>query len=200
LPGGWTGTSTTNSITVNTGSVSGTMSVTATNTCGTTPETILSVSVNPLPTINVSTTSTLLCTGQSATLTASGAATYSWNTSGSGNTIVISPTINTTYTVTGNDANGCVSDTVFTQTVSTCVGLTELVPSGNSLMVYPNPFSTTITIVSESEKLIQVFNVLGSLIYSKLSDDKIMSLNLCEQPNGIYFIRIGTFNKKVIKE
>ncbi|MBK8366070.1 MAG: SBBP repeat-containing protein [Bacteroidetes bacterium] len=200
LPGGWTGTSVTNSITVNTGTVSGTMSITATNTCGTTPETILSVSVNPLPTINVSTTNTLLCTGQSATLTASGAVTYSWSTSGSGNMIVISPTVNTTYTVIGNDVNGCVNDTVFTQTVSTCVGLTELISSGNNLMVYPNPFTTTITIVSESEKLIQVFNVLGSLIYTKRSDYKIMSLDLSAQPNGIYFIRIGTFNKKIIKE
>lgn len=56
-----------------------------------------------------------LCAGQSDTLTASGALTYAWtpaaglNTT-TGATVVATPTVTTTYYVTGYDANNC-SDT-----------------------------------------------------------------------------------------
>ncbi|HXD91727.1 MAG TPA: T9SS type A sorting domain-containing protein, partial [Bacteroidia bacterium] len=51
--------------------------------------------------------SAIMCTSGSATLTASGATTYTWNTGATGAIIVASPTITTNYTVTGTDANGC---------------------------------------------------------------------------------------------
>lgn len=82
---------------------SGTCSATATST----------VSVNPLPTVTVN--SAAICVGQqTANLTASGASTYSWNPStglsaSSGTSVTATPTVTTAYTVTGTDANGCVS-------------------------------------------------------------------------------------------
>jgi len=57
------------------------------------------VTVNPKPVIAV--TSDTICNGQTATLTASGATTYVWNTGATGSTINITPSVNTTYTVTG---------------------------------------------------------------------------------------------------
>jgi hypothetical protein len=64
------------------------------------------VTVNPIPTITVS--NATICTGQSATLNATGATNYLWSNGTTGASISISPTVNTTYTVTGTTL-GCSS-------------------------------------------------------------------------------------------
>ncbi|MGZ3941634.1 MAG: PKD domain-containing protein, partial [Bacteroidia bacterium] len=82
---------------------SGTCSATATAT----------LIVNPLPTVSVN--SGTICIGQqTATLTASGASTYTWNpatglSSANGSSVVANPTSTTSYTVSGTDGNGCVN-------------------------------------------------------------------------------------------
>ncbi|MBB4805027.1 gliding motility-associated-like protein [Chryseobacterium defluvii] len=59
-----------------------------------------------------------ICAGESVTLTASGGATYNWTgLPGTGNTQIVSPTVNTTYTVTAVGANGCVSQSPATLTI-----------------------------------------------------------------------------------
>ena len=71
----------------------------------------LVVTVNALPTISVNNAS--YCVGQSATLTASGANTYTWSPSNglsatTGSLVTANPTATTTYTVTGtNTTTGC---------------------------------------------------------------------------------------------
>jgi gliding motility-associated-like protein len=85
-----------------------------------------------------------ICPGGTATLTASGANTYTWSTSQTGSSITVSPSTATNYTVTGTDVNGCVNATVVTVTinplpvitvspVSTCPGVpTSISASGAS--------------------------------------------------------------------
>ncbi len=49
-----------------------------------------------------------ICIGDDVTLTASGASNYTWdNGAGTGASVTVSPSANTTYVVTGIDANGC---------------------------------------------------------------------------------------------
>ena len=48
----------------------------------------------------------IICVGSSATLTASGASTYTWN-NGITNGVAFTPAATTTYTVTGTNASGC---------------------------------------------------------------------------------------------
>lgn len=63
--------------------------------------------VNSLPTVTISPVSAI-CEGQSATLTANGAFSYSWdNNLGNGSPQTVTPTNSTVYTVEGTDANGC---------------------------------------------------------------------------------------------
>ena len=64
------------------------------------------VVVHELPVVSV-VGMTDICQGQNTTLTAMGAATYLWNTGETSPEISISPSSNTTYSVTGYDANGC---------------------------------------------------------------------------------------------
>ena len=84
------------------------------------------VVVNALPIISITPTDNsgtinndaIICAGSSATLTASGALTYSWNSAETTTAITKSPATNTTYTVTGTDANGCVASQNASVTVS----------------------------------------------------------------------------------
>jgi hypothetical protein len=69
--------------------------------------TAILVSVNSNPIAAISPATSIICNGQSATLTASGGGTYAWsNNGGTSAAATFSPTTNTTYTVTVT-ANGC---------------------------------------------------------------------------------------------
>ncbi|TND08258.1 MAG: hypothetical protein FD123_2400, partial [Bacteroidetes bacterium] len=105
LPGGWTGTSTTTSINATASATSGNITVTAnSNGCGASVPQTLAVTVNTLPTVSASASSPSICIGSSTTLTGSGANMYSWMPGSlSGTSVVVSPTGNTTYTVTGTN-------------------------------------------------------------------------------------------------
>jgi hypothetical protein len=70
------------------------------------------------PTVTVS--NQTICAGTSATLTASGATTYTWQPGGLiGNPVVVTPSVTTTYTVTGTTA-GCTNSTTAIVTASNC--------------------------------------------------------------------------------
>ena len=79
------------------------------------------VKVNPTPTISVN--SPTICKGESATLTASGASTYTWTpatglSATTGASVTANPTGTTTYTIEGTDGNGCKNTTTATVTVN----------------------------------------------------------------------------------
>jgi hypothetical protein len=65
----------------------------------------------------VSVNSPTICAGQTATLTATGASTYSWNTGSLLNPILVSPSSSTVYSVTGTSL-GCSTTTVVTVVVN----------------------------------------------------------------------------------
>jgi len=65
-----------------------------------------------VPTVTAVASKTAFCNGQSATLTAAGAATYTWNPGNIvGPSIVVSPTSSVIYTVTGTGTNSCNNNT-----------------------------------------------------------------------------------------
>lgn len=164
------------------------------------------VTVNPLPTVIASTSSTLICTlpvQQSATLTASGASTYTWNTSSNNATITISPSVTTTYTVNGTDANGCSNTAMITQSVSTCAGINNpaLSAQNTAFSIYPNPFNNKITVTTDGLKQpVIIYNIMGSVIYNNVLEVEKTEIDLSKEQSGIYFIRIGNSTRKIIKE
>lgn len=154
---------------------------------------IATITVNPLPIIIASTSNTIICGPPfqgSATLTATGANTYTWNPGGSGINIVVNPSVTTTYTLTGTDLNGCEGNSIVTQSVSSCTGINSQDLISN-VLVYPNPFSTSFTIEIEEELHITITDIIGKLIYSKqLSHGKYVFPNI-EMSSGIYFLRVN---------
>lgn len=81
--------------------------VTGTDANGCTNTDNVTVTVNPLPTVDAGVDQTV-CEQETVNISASGANTYSWdNGIGAGATHSITATTTTTYTVTGTDANNC---------------------------------------------------------------------------------------------
>jgi gliding motility-associated-like protein len=67
---------------------------------------IITLTVNALP--KVTATGDTICSGSTATISAKGATTYSWNYGlGTGQVKNVSTKVTNTYTVTGTDQNGC---------------------------------------------------------------------------------------------
>ena len=85
-------------------------------------------------------------------------------------------------------------------------GINEVTDKLN-LLVYPNPTSGKFTIESGKLKMqnaeIQVYNMLGVQVYSKLSTlNSQISIDLSNQPNGVYFLLLktgqGEMNGKIV--
>jgi hypothetical protein len=156
----WSSNATPNgSVATATASASTSYSVTGTNAQGCTASAVINITVQAVPVLSVTTNHSVLCTGSSATLSASGAQSYSWSgaATGSGATLVITPTANATYTLTGS--NGCVATAAITQTVSTCPGFKEY--ANAALRVYPNPNDGRFTVNSPVDQSFVITDVLG---------------------------------------
>jgi uncharacterized repeat protein (TIGR03803 family) len=118
-------------------------SVTGTSSlgCVSTNTAISNVTVNVTPTITVNSGS--ICTGNSFTMIPGGASTYTYS-SGSA---IVSPIVNTSYSVTGTSAQGCISNNTAVSNVTANITPTVSVNSGsictgNSFTMIPGGAST----------------------------------------------------------
>lgn len=163
---------------------------------------ISNITVYNLPILSVTSSSSLLCVGQTASLTGFGALTYTWSTSATGSVIVISPTVNAIYTLYATDQNGCSNSSVFIQNVSPCTALLEK-NINEWIKIFPNPSSDKITISSSIEiNYIEVFDAMGKLIIYQSNN---VDINLSQFSFGIYFLNVFAennkfFTGKIIKE
>ncbi len=103
-----------------------------------------SVTVNPLPTVTITSTPQTICFGGTAQLQATGGITYSWSPSGSlsstnTDTTSANPASTTTYTVLVTDANGCKNTNNITLAVNSLpivdAGATTGICIGNSTIL-----------------------------------------------------------------
>lgn len=113
------------------------------DSCGTDTAQIL-VSIHP-KNISIS-PDTMICIGQSATITAYGGTSYSWGASATLNNTaifnpIVTPTSNTNYSVSITDINGCVWDTSVTVNVDTLMpialgSVSDAICAGDSVEIY----------------------------------------------------------------
>lgn len=186
-----------------------TYSVTGTDINSCTNLSTKSVIVNALPNIIAITNNTLLCSGQTATLSASGANSYQWNTNATSSYITITPSITTNYTVQGFDTNGCSNIATITQTVSSCTGIDnyQLINSNLLFNIYPNPAVNELTIDCKyynSELNIEILNILGEQVYSSILNNSKTIIDISQLPRNIYTLRFSSDNfttyQKFVKE
>lgn len=155
-----------------------------------------------LPIVTVTSGIDTLCEGDFVQLNAVGASTYTWSTSQNGNTILITPSVTTTYTIIGTDVNACIDTTNYTQIVTDCsVGVheNEIV----KLMIYPNPSAGIFMIetFSPNKQLVKIVDTRGKVVYRKDIRDS-EHLDVSSLSDGIYYLTINTdksiLNKKII--
>jgi PKD repeat protein len=175
-----------------------TYTVTGTSSAGCVSSKTTAVVVNALPNVNATTSAPAICTGQTATLTATGAVTYTWSNSSNGSSIVISPTVSTTYTVDATGANGCQNYAIVSQTVSTCTGINNPAssPVNEIFALYPNPSKGDFTIVLNEASNVIVYNVLAEIIIDKTLQAGKHQFNIDSKAAGVYFVKAISGNKQ----
>lgn len=202
LPTGFSGSATTNVIVATAGGSGGAIQVVANNSCGTSAPQSLAVLVNSLPNVQAAASSSLICAGETATLTANGAASYVWSNAASTQSIAVAPATTTAYTVTGTSASGCTNTAVVSLQVSACTALQELAASGVSL--YPNPTAGVLTVEAAGEWQATVTNAFGQQIGNILAFRDRLSVDLRDQAAGLYVIQLsgpgGSRILRLIKE
>lgn len=169
-----------------------TISLAASNSFGTNTFTN-TITVTPLP--NVIATTDSICLGETATLTASGANTYSWSTGSTNASISITPTISALYSVTGT-LNGCSKSVNTFVIVNTCVGISELQKS--NFITYPNPADNLLIVDFKelvNEKFIELYDEFGKLLFYKTTTEPILQIDVSNYSNGIYMLKIKIDSK-----
>jgi len=174
--------------------------------------TTVSVSVNALPTISSSSINDTICTGNSTTISASGASTYSWIpanslSSASGVSVTASPSVTTTYTIVGTDVNNCANTSNHTIIVSICTGIDKILQD-NFITVYPNPNNGTFVIdIAEGNMgsyVIEIRNALSQLIYTDKIQASVSSfrknINMATESKGIYSLTIQSGQTKLVRK
>lgn len=187
-----------------------TCTVTDANAC--TQNATTTVTVNALPTVSMNAASTNTCvqwTTDLLTGTPSGGVFSGTAVTGNNFNPSVAGVGSYTITYTYTDVNGCTNtaNTIITVGLCTNVSSSEV---ENSLVIYPNPFSSSITVsvVSSSgveNSALAIYNILGEVVFeTDASHSLSMTIDMSELASGIYFIKVtsdeGVIMKKVIKE
>ncbi len=149
------------------------------------------VQVKPLPSVTITASKNEICKGETATLTASGANTYTWSNGSNGTSISPSSSLVTTFvfTVTGNSTLNCINTATAQFKVNSCNGFDENKISSVSFNVYPNPNNGNFNVISTSNLHLTITNELGQVIKSfELNSDNHFTISIDELSSGIYFV------------
>jgi hypothetical protein len=136
----------------------------------------ISIIVNATPTVQINASQLAICPNETATLTLSGASTYTWTDNSNNTTYTVSPTANTTYSVMGSDANGCIGNSVITITAHASPTL-SISPSSS-------------VICSGTSALL---NASGALTYSWTNGPSAATYSISPAANTTYTVE-GTDN------
>ncbi len=160
-----------------------------------------SVIVLQSPTLTVTKSSGSACVGNSVTLSASGASTYTWSGAGAATTPTFAYTSASAgvkqFTVVGADANGCTDTQNISVTFNSCVSVHELDADALGISAYPNPFSAELK-VSGLTGRVEVMNAVGEKVLS-LNVNGESNLNTMSLAKGVYLVKFYAENGNHLK-
>ena len=104
------------------------------------------------------------------------------------------------YTVVVTDGNNCSASSTFV--VSTTAGLANVEMSTENIQLYPNPANTYVIIEGKGFTIdkIEVVDVLGQISFSSEFKESKVQLNTSGLEQGVYFVKIQSNKKEVIKK
>lgn len=185
VPSGWTGNSTSASITLTAGN-SGNISVAAVNACGATNSS--SIFIITAPSVSVSSSTGTLCAGETVTLEATGASTYSWSNAMNGSSIIFVADVSSVYIATGTSSAGCIGTASLQITVDPCTGL-AVENLSDKFNIYPNPTNGIINFYAIHNSNFKVVNILGETVMSFEVVEPKTIVDISILTSGIYFVR-----------
>jgi hypothetical protein len=181
-----------------------TYGVTGFNTNNCSGSATVSVFVHTVGVISIASTSSVICSGETVDLVASGASSYTWSNGVQSNSVTLNPGFTQTYVVTGSDpGNGCPISESYVQYVLICTGLSDPVTPEARFTLYPNPTSGRFTFSTEKQCQVIIQNALGEMIYHELHEG-ISEINLEHASCGLYTVTIlmeqARLTRKLVKQ
>jgi hypothetical protein len=166
-------------------------------------EGFVTVTVNPIPNVTITTPKTKVCKGDLVIFTAAGASTYSWSSppGGTGQTMTVIPQVDVpyTFTVQGVDSKGCRDDFAITIIVDRCNGVSESAGAA-PIDIFPNP-ATSSFFIRVGDKAgsyrAEVYNSVGALVQAQDLQHSLSEIDLSAAAKGMYLIRISEGNRVV---
>jgi hypothetical protein len=202
LPTGWSGTSTTNSITTTAGAAGNVqISVTAQNNCGTSAAATYNVTVHPLPTATISQSGNTLSTTTTfnsyqwydGTGPISGATSQSYT-----------PTTSGSYYVIVIDGNGCQATS---NPITVTVGVNNVSKAGN-VELYPNPNNGSFTLkgifeANNGKVNLEVLDIAGRVVHKQQGSVKAGQFDMKVEMNtglasGVYTLKLSSDAQTVV--
>jgi hypothetical protein len=154
----------------------------------------ISLQVLPLPQLNIM-GDTTICQGETTTLIANGADLYSWSNGSPNQNITVAPLTNTTYTLTGTSAAGCVNSKITMLSVSPCIGINAINSDQYHMKIYPNPNNGKLIIETSEPGEISIYEFTGKMIRTEKLISGLQIISVDDLENGIYILKSIIGNK-----
>jgi len=180
-----------------------TYTVFGSNIVGCVGASVKSITVDPLPVINITPSTQSICVTEVATITASGANTYTWNPSNfNAATFTLTPNANNVYTAVCTGSNNCVGTATAEVIVSLCTGIKEAVRLNAKFEMYPNPVKEILVlkIFEQGIKQLEILDVVGRVVRKENFNTTEIQINLSDLPDGVYNVKLSINNTTTVKK
>lgn len=178
------------------------------NLCNTNQSAVISLSVNPTPTVTLVAGATTICAG-AGSISLSGSPSGGVYSGAAVNGTLLSianpGTFTPMYSYT-NSTTGCSNTATTTVIVANCTGLNNNGTNNGLVTIYPNPTNGifVLSTSSTSNKSIEITDVTGKVVLNQTSSDEKIQINMNEKANGVYYLKLisdkTTLVFKVIKQ
>ena len=158
------------------------------------------------PAITITQPGTVICNGEAITLSADGAATYSWTSSvfnpienPNDGAITVAPTSNEMYVLNYTDEGNCSGTVSLPVAVKPCLGLEANTANNVAAVLYPNPSANGKTTIAglHGTNTVTVFNMLGQMVLSEITRSETIVIDMGGQPAGNYLVKIADQDQHV---
>ena len=177
--------------------MSGTYDVIVTDSNGCEGEDTVMVTVNPNPSVDLGSDTTVCQFDLPFTLTAPSGSSYLWSTGATTQSIDVDTAAGTmSYSVEVTDANMCVGGDTITITIDVCPGI--IGPNLLQTQVYPNPTQQFLNVkvndVNPAALNIRVVDLNGRIVMEQSDDNHsgnvLLQLDLAQLAKGMYYLHI----------